>query len=176
MTKTIGIFSFFTGAGFLDLGFEKCGFATVMANELEPNFAKVYRYAREKMDVAFPEKGLQEYDVSKFLDDGKESKLLKSAIREAKCKYDYIGFVGGPPCPDFSVAGKNAGQEGKHGKLSQIYANMICGYKSDFFVFENVKGLWRTAKHRAFFDSVVAQLQAAGYAVDFRKAYSPASA
>lgn len=164
----IGMFSFFTGAGFLDLGFEKCGFATVMANELEPNFARVYRYAREKMDIAFPEKGLQEYDVSKFLDDGKESKLLKSAIREAKCKYDYIGFVGGPPCPDFSVAGKNAGQEGKHGKLSQIYANMICGYKPDFFVFENVKGLWRTAKHRAFFDSVVAQLQAAGYAVDFR--------
>lgn len=168
MSKKLGMFSFFTGAGFLDLGFEKCGYKTIMANELEPNFAKVYKYARRKMGIPLPEKGLQEHDVSKFLDDGKESRLLKSAMRDAKRKFDCIGFVGGPPCPDFSVAGKNAGQEGKHGKLSQIYADMICEYKPDFFVFENVKGLWRTAKHRAFFDDVVAQLQIAGYAVDYR--------
>ena len=29
-----GIFSFFTGAGFLDLGFEDAGFTPMMANEL----------------------------------------------------------------------------------------------------------------------------------------------
>lgn len=31
-----GIFSFFTGAGFLDLGFEDAGFKTMMANEVIP--------------------------------------------------------------------------------------------------------------------------------------------
>jgi hypothetical protein len=30
------VFSFFSGCGFLDLGFEKSGFEVVMANELSP--------------------------------------------------------------------------------------------------------------------------------------------
>ena len=32
-----GIFSFFTGAGFLDLGFEDAGFVPMMANEIDEN-------------------------------------------------------------------------------------------------------------------------------------------
>ena len=168
MKTSFGMFSFFTGAGFLDLGFEKSGFRTIMANEIEPNFCRVYKYAREKMKVPLPEVGLQEYDVGRFLENGDEAKLLRKALRMAKQKYRMIGFVGGPPCPDFSVAGKNVGREGRHGKLSQIYADMICEYRPDYFVFENVKGLWRTAKHREFFDSIVKQFQNAGYAVTFR--------
>jgi len=168
MSKKLGLFSFFTGAGFLDLGFEKSGYKTVLANDLEPNFCKVYTYARQKMCVPMPELGLREQDVGKFLDDGDDAKVLRKSIVAARKQYDMVGFVGGPPCPDFSVAGKNAGQEGKHGKLSQIYADVICLYKPDFFVFENVKGLWRTAKHRAFFDAVVSQLKNAGYAVSYR--------
>lgn len=166
--KKLGLFSFFTGAGFLDLGFEKAGFKTVLANELEPNFCKVYTYARKQMGIPLPDQGLREQDVGKFLDEGEDAALLKKSMAGARKHYDLVGFIGGPPCPDFSVAGKNAGQEGKHGKLSQIYADMICLYKPDFFVFENVKGLWRTAKHRAFFDAVVQQLKAAGYAVTYR--------
>ena len=126
MKTSFGMFSFFTGAGFLDLGFEKSGFRTIMANEIEPNFCRVYKYAREKMKVPLPEVGLQEYDVGRFLENGDEAKLLRKALRMAKQKYRMIGFVGGPPCPDFSVAGKNVGREGRHGKLSQMYADMIC--------------------------------------------------
>jgi DNA (cytosine-5)-methyltransferase 1 len=36
------IFSFFAGAGFLDLGFEDEGFETVFANEIYPPFARAY--------------------------------------------------------------------------------------------------------------------------------------
>lgn len=35
-----GIFSFFTGAGFLDLGFEDAGFTPMMANEIDNNFSR----------------------------------------------------------------------------------------------------------------------------------------
>ena len=34
-----GIFSFFTGTGVLDLGFEDVGFMTIMANEVIPRDA-----------------------------------------------------------------------------------------------------------------------------------------
>ena len=164
----IGFFSFFTGAGFLDLGFEDSGFTTIMANELDHYFAEVYKYSRAKMNKPLPQLGLQEYDVSRFLDGGDEASLLSNGLKSARNSFKLVGFIGGPPCPDFSVAGKNAGQNGRHGRLSQIYIDMICRYQPDFFVFENVKGLWRTAKHRAFFDSIVKQVQQAGYATTYR--------
>ena len=35
--------------------------------------------------------------------------------------------------------------------------------KPDFFLFENVKGLWKTARHRAFYDELKTNIQAVGY-------------
>lgn len=55
----IGIFSFFAGAGFLDLGFEKTGhFKTLYVNEFKPSFNYIYRYAREKMGIEPPILGI----------------------------------------------------------------------------------------------------------------------
>ena len=164
----LGVFSFFTGAGFLDLGFEDAGFTAVMANEIDRNFCEVYRHSRKKMGLPLPLLGLREHDVARFLEEGEEIRLLRQGLDDARKRFSFVGFIGGPPCPDFSVAGKNAGQGGRHGKLSQLYVDMICRYRPDFFVFENVKGLWRTAKHRAFFDTLVRQVQGSGYAVSSR--------
>lgn len=75
-----------------------------------------------------------------------------------------VGFIGGPPCPDFSIAGKNRGREGDNGKLSLSYVNLIIQRQPDFFLFENVKGLWSTKRHRAFFDELKEMLHQAGYA------------
>lgn len=50
-------------------------------------------------------------------------------------------MIGGPPCPDFSVGGKNEGGKGLNGRLSKTYIRRICGIKPSFFVFENVPGL-----------------------------------
>ena len=163
-----GIFSFFTGAGFLDLGFEDAGFAPMMANEIDRNFSCVYLYSHEQMKRPLPRFGLQTGDVCAYLDDEAKKRELRKRIGEARKSCSLVGFIGGPPCPDFSVAGKQAGSSGKHGRLSQVYIDLICDNKPDFFVFENVKGLWKTAKHRAFFDSIVKQVQQSGYAVDYR--------
>jgi len=159
----LGAFSFFTGAGFLDLGFEDAGFHQFMGCELMPDFCEAYKYSRKKMGRELPEYGLQEKDIRLFLPGGEMSATFKRNLKDAREKCTWVGFVGGPPCPDFSVAGKNAGSEGRHGQLSQIYADLICAYQPDYFVFENVKGLWRTAKHRQFFDALVDQFTEAGY-------------
>ena len=168
-TKTqYGIFSFFTGAGFLDLGFEDAGFLPLMANEIDKNFSRVYLYSHEQMKRPLPKFGLQTGDVCSYLDDDVKGEELKARLKLAKKECSLVGFIGGPPCPDFSVAGKQAGSTGKHGKLSQVYIDLICANKPDFFVFENVKGLWKTKKHREFFDAIVRQVEMAGYAVDYR--------
>lgn len=44
----------------------------------------------------------------------------------------------------------------------------ICAFRPDYFVFENVKGLLSTARHREFFNALVEQAQIAGYAIDWR--------
>jgi DNA (cytosine-5)-methyltransferase 1 len=163
-----GYFSFFTGAGFLDLGFESCGFIPLAANEIEPNFAAVYRYSRNKMGIPLPRFGLQEESIANFLERAERKSWLESSIAQAKMEFNAVGFVGGPPCPDFSIAGKQAGAQGKNGQLSQVYMNAICAFLPDFFIFENVKGLLSTARHREFFNALVEQARKAGYSTDWR--------
>ena len=168
MRKKIGLFSFFTGAGFLDLGFESEGFQTYMANELDRNFSAVYRYSRKKMRKRLPVFGLYEGDVCSYLAGQSNAGILSEHLRDARQGMDLVGFIGGPPCPDFSVAGKQAGARGKHGRLSQVYVDIICEQNPDFFVFENVKGLLSTAKHRAFFNKILQTVHKSGYATTYR--------
>lgn len=163
MDDKIGIFSFFAGAGFLDLGFEKTGFfETLFANEYHQPFMDIYRGAREKIGIKPPRFGHHVNDINDFLLQEKLDEL-KSNLNSSKKDYKAVGFIGGPPCPDFSVAGKNRGKEGENGKLSGVYADLICKTKPDFFLFENVKGLWRTKKHRAFYELLKEKFIANGF-------------
>lgn len=155
------IFSFFSGSGFLDLGFETNGFDIVLVNEYSTAFINAYRYSRSKMGISSPLFGYDNIDVNSYLSDKKEE--LKKHISDIKANGDYVGFIGGPPCPDFSVAGKQRGRNGDNGKLSLSYINLIIEQQPDFFLFENVKGLWKTAKHRAFFEELKGMLTEAGY-------------
>lgn len=158
-----GIFSFFSGAGFLDLGFEKTnGYEILFVNEYHKPFMDAYRHSRRKMKIDEPLFG---YDLSSIVDfsAGIKKYMLNDYLIEARKKYDSVGFIGGPPCPDFSVAGKNKGSEGDNGRLSEIYFDLIQENKPDFFLFENVKGLYRTKKHRDFFETQKLKLKESGY-------------
>ena len=48
MIRKLSCFLFFSGSGFLDLGFEKAGFQIEFVNEYQPNFMSAYKYARKK--------------------------------------------------------------------------------------------------------------------------------
>lgn len=159
----IGIFSFFSGAGFLDLGFELSGFYDILfVNEFHKAFMDTYQYSRKKMEIPEPKFGYHLGDITEFLKKESTS-ILKTDIAQAKQQYKLVGFIGGPPCPDFSVGGKNKGRNGENGKLSDTYIKLIVRIKPDFFLFENVKGLYRTTKHREFFDELKKKLRHAGY-------------
>src|SRR4028119_92908 len=156
MTNPPKIFSFFAGSGFLDLGFELSGFDIVYVNEINPSFMEAYRYSRQKLNLSLPEYGYhdgEEGDVNKLI-EGEQALGLWSLIQDVRRSTNIVGFIGGPPCPDFSVGGKNRGSEGDQGKLSACYIELICQQKPDFFLFENVKGLWKTQKHRIFFEKI----------------------
>ena len=160
------IFSFFSGSGFLDLGFEASNFDIVFVNEFYTPFIDAYRYSREKMEIPEPAYGYYNGDINDFFDEKRNE--LQSYINEARSDGSLVGFIGGPPCPDFSVAGKNRGSEGDNGKLSQSYVDLIIAQKPDFFLFENVKGLWKTARHREFYEKLKNELREAGYVITDR--------
>ena len=163
----MNIFSFFSGAGFLDLGFELQGnYNIVFVNEFHKAFNRVYQYARQHMGLPTPKYGHHVEDITEYLDGKHDEKLQRLLGWVEESKQEYItGFIGGPPCPDFSVAGKNRGKEGENGKLSGTYANLICRALPDFFVFENVKGLYRTARHRHFFEELKVLFRESGYSL-----------
>lgn len=167
LKSDFGIFSFFAGAGFLDLGFEQSGFDVAYVNEVHKPFVKAYSFARKGLKIAEPQFGYDEGDIKRLLDK-KEATGLQSKVRRAKQTYKLIGFIGGPPCPDFSVGGKNRGRDGENGVLSKVYTDLIVAQKPDFFLFENVKGLWRTKRHREFYEELKKKLMRAGYVLTER--------
>lgn len=163
----MNIFSFFAGAGFLDLGFELQGnYDIVFVNEFDKEFNRVYRYARGNMGLPEPRYGHHVEDITEYVDGEHDERLqvLINMVGESK-RADLTGFIGGPPCPDFSVAGKNRGRDGENGRLSGTYAELICRALPDFFVFENVKGLYRTARHRQFFEELKQLFREHGYSL-----------
>ena len=141
-TNKIKLFSFFSGAGFLDLGFEASGYKLSYINEISRPFMEAYKFARSSMKINVPEYGYFEGDVNELVNNNNINELVEAEHKNS----NLVGFIGGPPCPDFSIGGKNKGRNGENGKLSASYINLICQAKPDFFLFENVKGLWTTPR------------------------------
>ena len=160
------IFSFFSGSGFLDLGFETSGFDIRFVNEYQKSFLEAYKYSRQHMNLPCPIYGHHLGSIEDFVSGHKRDELSKLVC---KAKMDsLVGFIGGPPCPDFSVAGKHKGAEGDNGRLTRVYIEAIVANQPDFFLFENVKGLWRTLKHREFYNEMKHLLENNGYVLTDR--------
>ena len=110
------ILSLFSGCGGLDLGFEKAGFDIPIANEFDKNIWKTF-------EVNHP-----------------QTKLLKEDIRKIDAKTlpkDIDGIIGGPPCQDYSSAGKQDETQGR-ANLTLRYAELVCEVQPEWFVMENV--------------------------------------
>lgn len=139
------VVSFFSGCGGLDLGFRQAGFQVVWANEFEPAVFETYQKNH-------PGTTLCKKDIQKI--------KLKDV---PSCD----GFIGGPPCQSWSVAGKQKGLDDERGKLFLTYIKMIKHHKPKFFVIENVKGILDD-KFKDVFSSFISRLADAGYDVHYK--------
>lgn len=161
----IPLLSFFTGGGFLDIGFEQAGFKIVWSNEVSDAFADMYEYAVGAWRNA---SGVRPSHAEISNRKSVTELIAEDIIAEAFHGQTpaLFGAIGGPPCPDFSSGGKNGGERGEHGRLTAVFVNLLCKLKPSFFLIENVPGLHRTKKHRAFLYRLVARLERNGYRVD----------
>jgi DNA (cytosine-5)-methyltransferase 1 len=157
----VPVLSFFTGAGFLDIGFIQAGFDLVWHNEFHPAFAGAFQHGF--LTLTGQEVQQERLNTGSIV-DLEARQILQQAFGTGG-RPDLFGIIGGPPCPDFSSAGKHRGSNGDNGKLTHVYLQRILELKPVFFVFENVPGLIITKMHRAFFASMI-QLLESEYVVD----------
>jgi len=137
------IISLFSGAGGLDLGFEKAGFKVVVANEFDKNICPTYKYNH-------PNTKLIEGDIRK--------------IDDTLFPDDIIGVIGGPPCQSWSEAGSMRGIEDLRGQLFYDYIRIIKAKKPLFFVAENVSGML-AKRHKESVEEFIQLFKEIGYDV-----------
>ena len=96
------IASFFSGVGGLDLGFTNAGFELVFAND---NWKGCWETFEKNHGI----------------------KIDKRSIVNVKPEDipDVVGFVGGPPCQSWSLAGRMKGINDPRGKLFWNYVELI---------------------------------------------------
>lgn len=120
MNKKFTAVSLFTGAGGMDIGFEKAGIQVVFANELMKEAAQTYEANHEKGIMVND-------DINNQLDSLQ--------------RFEGVDFVfGGPPCQGFSVAGK-MNPDDERSKLIFTFLEVVEKIKPRAFVMENVKAL-----------------------------------
>lgn len=133
------VVSLFSGAGGLDLGFEKAGFEIVFANEFDKTIWATY----EKNHKA----PLDKRDIRK---------ILSNEIP------DCDGIIGGPPCQSWSEAGALRGIEDERGKLFYEYIRILKDKTPKFFVAENVSGMLANI-HKEAVKNIIEEFDKAGY-------------
>jgi DNA-cytosine methyltransferase len=136
--------SFFSGAGGLDIGFERAGISTVSVSEVDP-------YACAVLAERFP-------DAPNL---GDITEVQADDIPEAQV------WSGGFPCQDLSVAGKRAGFAGKRSSLAFTFLDLVEQRRPRWLVLENVPGLFSSNQGRDF-GRLLNEMDALGYGVAWR--------
>lgn len=156
--KRVPVLSFFTGGGFLDMGFELAGFKIVWTNEYNPIVRDMYEFGMTAWRV-FSGQEAQAAKISdcRSIEEIPADDIISEAFPMGRPPL--FGAIGGPPCPDFCRGGRNQGRDGTRGILSKTYVDLLCEIQPDFFVFENVPDLLRTEKHRSFLAELESQLE-----------------
>lgn len=129
----------FAGCGGMCLGFQKAGFDVLAAFD---NWEKSIEVYKENFKHPIFQKDLRKEE---------------DAITDIK-KYKPDLVMGGPPCQDFSSAGKRD-LNGGRADLTYHFANIVCGIKPSWFVMENVEQI----KKSYILTDIVEQFIEAGY-------------
>ena len=136
----MNLISLFSGAGGLDLGFEKAGFNISMANEYDKGIWATY-------------------------EANHSAPLIKGDIRNIKdtdFPNEIDGIIGGPPCQSWSEAGSLRGINDSRGQLFFDYIRILKNKQPKFFIAENVSGML-ASRHSEAVKNIIQQFEDCGY-------------
>ncbi|MEZ2318563.1 MAG: DNA cytosine methyltransferase [Microcoleus sp.] len=131
----------FAGCGGLSLGFQNAGFDIVAAFDYWHPAIQVYK---ENFPHPIFEKDLSQADICSFISD-----------------FNPDMIIGGPPCQDFSSAGKRDENLGR-ADLSLAFAKIITSVKPRWFVMENVARI----QNSQILEQVLETFRTSGYGLN----------
>lgn len=118
--RSYTLIELFAGAGGLALGLERCGFKSLLLNELDKNACATLRRNRPDWNVI-------------------EGSVCDQSFLEYHGQVDLL--TGGFPCQAFSYAGKKLGFEDIRGTMFFEFARCVKETQPKAFMAENVRGL-----------------------------------
>ena len=130
----------FAGCGGMSLGFQNAGFDVIAAYD---NWQPAIDIYRANFTHPIFKVDLSTQDITTDLQ-----------------KYSPDIIIGGPPCQDFSIAGKRE-FEGKRANLTLIYSHIIEAVKPEWFVMENVYNIEKSP----IFNQAIETFKNAGYGI-----------
>lgn len=136
--------TFFSGAGGLDLGFEKAGFNCVWANEYDKEIWETY----------------EKNHPHTILDRRSITDIKSDEVPECD------GIIGGPPCQSWSEAGALRGINDKRGQLFFDFIRILSDKQPKFFLAENVSGMLLPV-HKKALENIKMLFKECGYELSF---------
>lgn len=141
------ILSLFTGAGGLDLGFERAGFDIPVANEFDKTIWETFKVNHPKTHLIEGDvRQITKDDIAQFVDGNID------------------GIIGGPPCQSWSEAGALRGIDDARGQLFYDYIRILKEFQPKFFLAENVSGMLAN-RHSEAVQNILHMFEEAGYDV-----------
>jgi len=134
------LISLFSGAGGLDLGFEKAGYDIVLANEYDKTIWDTYEYNHSAPLIKGDIRNIKSSDFPDFID----------------------GIIGGPPCQSWSEAGAQRGINDSRGQLFFEYIRILKEKQPKFFLAENVSGMLAN-RHSDAVKNIILMFSRCGY-------------
>lgn len=135
--------SLFSGAGGLDMGFERAGFRTIWANDFESDACKTH----------------ENWSTAKVV-CGDIAKVDENDIPDADV------MLGGFPCQGFSLSGPRKIDDSRN-VLYKHYVRIVKAKKPLMFVGENVKGLL-TMGNGTIVEAIIEDFSQCGYDVFYK--------
>jgi DNA (cytosine-5)-methyltransferase 1 len=143
--KSIYAVELFAGAGGLSIGLAQAGFEVILANEIEPDFAKTF-------EINHPNTRVITDDIHNVDFLGEIGKIGMPQITLVS---------GGPPCQGFSTVGSKNSQDPRN-SLFYEYLRAVNQLQPPFVLFENVSGFKKMYDGIAF-HTLIAELNSLGY-------------
>ena len=134
------VIDLFSGCGGMSLGFQNAGFQIVAAYD---NWQPAIDIYQRNFQHPIFKKDLSTEDVVPELKD-----------------YSPDMIIGGPPCQDFSIAGKREFR-GKRANLTLKFGQIVSEVRPQWFVMENVYNIEKSP----IFEEVLAIFKSAGYGI-----------
>ncbi len=157
--STLGLLSLFCGAGGLDEGFRKAGFATKLAFDISEDCVSTFNHNHAHgKPVAYVR------DLRKL--------TLEEILSLTSDEFAPVGVIGGPPCQSFSVSNVVQSADDPRHDLPTVYARVLKALNRhrplSFFLFENVPGLLGP-KHIHRYEQFKRLFGAAGFEINERR-------